>query len=79
MIHANNPQRILALHPLVADDDILQRIVQRMADMQRSGDIGRRVYDGKRFAVIALGTKQPLAFPMLIPARFDGGRVEIFI
>ena len=79
MIHADDPQRVLALQPLVPDDYILQCIVQRMADMQAAGDIGRRIDDGERLAVAALGTEQALAFPMLIPARLDGRRVEIFI
>ena len=42
MIGAGHPQRVEALHPLEADQDVLQRVVQRVAQMQRAGDVRRR-------------------------------------
>ena len=42
MVHARLPQHVLAAHALEADQDVLQRVVERMAHMQRAGDIGRR-------------------------------------
>jgi len=50
--------------------------VERMPDMQRAGDVGRRVDDRPRLGAGAIGTEQALAFPMLIPAGFDFGGVE---
>src|SRR3546814_9162184 len=41
MISANHPQRILAAQPFITDHDILKCIVKRMADMERSGHVGR--------------------------------------
>ena len=32
----------LAAHALEADQDVLQRVVERMADVQRAGDVRRR-------------------------------------
>ena len=44
-------QRVVeALHPLQADEDVLQRVVQRMAQVQRAGDVGRRDDDRVRLA-----------------------------
>jgi hypothetical protein len=51
VIGAGHPQRRTALHPLHADQDVLQRIVQRVAQMQRPGDVRRRDHDAKRLAV----------------------------
>ena len=49
MVRARLPQRIIALHPLIADQDILHRIVQCMSHMKLSGDIGGRNHDRERF------------------------------
>ena len=48
MVHARLPQHVLAAHALEADQDVLQRVVERMAHMQRAGDVGRRDDDGER-------------------------------
>ena len=79
VIHPDDPQCVLALQPLVPDDDVLQCIVERVADMQAACNIGRRVDDRERLAIIALRAEKALGFPMLIPACFNGGGVEIFI
>ena len=36
MVGADHPQRVLALQPRVADEDVLQRVVERMADVERA-------------------------------------------
>ena len=76
MVGADHPQRVLALHPRVADQDVLQRIVERMADVERAGDVGRRHDDGEGLGVVALGAEQPLPLPMGIPAGLDRARFE---
>ena len=48
MVCARLPQHILAAHALEASEDILQRVVEGVADMQPPGHIGRRDDDGKR-------------------------------
>ena len=45
VVGARLPQRVVALHPARAHDNVVQRDVQRMAEMQLAGDVGRRNYD----------------------------------
>ncbi len=42
MVHARLPQHVLAAHALEADQNVLQRVVERVAHMQRAGDVRRR-------------------------------------
>ena len=49
MVGSRNPQRIVALHSLVTDQDILQGIVQCVSHVQLSCDIGRRHDNRERF------------------------------
>ena len=49
MVGSRNPQRIVALHSLVTDQDILQGIVQRVSHVQLSCNIGRRHDNRERF------------------------------
>ncbi len=48
MIGARHPQRLEALHPLLPDEDVLQRVVQRVAQVQGPGDVRRRDDDRVR-------------------------------
>ena len=76
MVGADHPQGVLALEALVTDHDVLKRVVERVADVERAGYVGRRVYDGKRLGLRALGTEQAALLPMLVPARLDGTRFK---
>ena len=78
MVGAHHPQRVLAAQPLVADHDILQRVVERVADMQAAGDVGRGVDDRIGLGVGAFGAEQALVLPMSVPARLDFGGIESF-
>ncbi|CCW16631.1 hypothetical protein EBBID32_9680 [Sphingobium indicum BiD32] len=78
MVGADHPQRILSAQPLITDHDVLQRIVERMADMQAAGHIGRRIDDRIGLRVRPFGTEQAVRLPMLVPAGFDIGGVECF-
>src|SRR3546814_2212131 len=72
-----HPQRILAAQPFITDDDVLQRVVQRMADMQAARHVRRRVDDGEGFRRGPFRAEQPLLLPMGVPAGFaDRKRVE---
>src|SRR4026209_353992 len=42
MIGARHPKNTLAIHTLVAAENVLQRIIEGVAHVQRAGDIGRR-------------------------------------
>ena len=78
MVGADHPQRVLAAHALAARQDVLQRNVERMADVQRARDVGRRHDDRPRRRVRAFGPKQPTAFPMRVPAILDRTGFEGF-
>ena len=54
MVHAGLPQHVLAAHALEADQDVLQRVVERVAHMQRAGDVRRRDDDGERLGALRL-------------------------
>ena len=51
MIGARHPQGFEALHPLLADEDVLQGVVQGVAQVQGAGDVGRR--DDDRVGLLA--------------------------
>ena len=42
MVSSSHPQSIVTLHPVVANDNILQSIVQTVSHVQNSGNIRRR-------------------------------------
>jgi hypothetical protein len=46
VIHAWLPQGVAPHHAMVADQDILDRAVERVAHVQAAGHVGRRHHDG---------------------------------
>src|SRR5690606_6373078 len=48
MVGARLPEHVLLQHAVEADQNVLNRIVERMPDMERTGDVGRRDDDGER-------------------------------
>ena len=58
VVGARNPECVIPLHPAETDQQILQRLIQRMTHMEFSCDIRRRHHDGKRFfRMIFAGSK----------------------
>ncbi len=51
VICAGHPERVITLHPFETNDDVLQRVIERVAQVQRAGDVGRRDDDGEGFAL----------------------------
>jgi hypothetical protein len=79
MIGAGHPEGVVALHAAHADQDVLQRIVEGMSQVQRAGDIGRRDDDAvRRSRGIGLAVKVAVPFPKGIPARLRCGMVVLF-
>src|SRR5205823_6383372 len=70
MIGARLPQDIPAAHALEADEDILDRDVERMAHMQRARHIGRRYHDAER---LSLGPATRLEIAARLPRRIEAG------
>ena len=64
MIDPGNPDRVEPAHAMLADENILQRVVDRMAQMQRPGDIRRRNDDAIRLPRrLRVGRKASLLDP----------------
>ena len=82
MVHARLPEHVLAAHALEADQDVLQRVVERMPHMQRAGDVGRRDDDREGLGAglgAGAGPEGVGLFPEPRDLRLDGsGRRRSF-
>ena len=73
MVGSRQPEGIEPVHPFIADQDVLQGIVQGMAHMKDPGDIGRRDDDGKGLLAFIHGAPEMfLPVPVLVPLLFNG-------
>ena len=80
MVRTRLPQRLVALHPLIADQNILHGIVQGMAHVQLACDVWRRHHDGKWFLTAVYLCVEILSVqPLLVQAVFDVRRVVGFL
>ena len=72
------PQRVEAAHAVVADQRVLQRVLEGVAHVQRAGDVRRRQHDGVGLA-LAAGAEIAAVLPALVEAGFEGfGLVALF-
>ena len=82
MIDARLPQHVAAVHAPVAAQDILKRVVERVAHMQIAGDVRRRNDDAKRLRLRPVGATGPEG-ARLLPKRggaaFRRSEVERFV
>ena len=79
MVGAWEPERAVALHALIARQDVLQRGVQRVAHVELSGDVGGRHDDGiGRLVRVDLGLEAAVFHPHLVDLVFDLFRVILF-
>ena len=79
MVGAGHPQGGVALHPLVAGQDVLPGFVHSVAHVQLAGNVRRRHDDGKRFfAAVDLGMEIPLVAPVLVDAVLGALRGILF-
>ena len=80
VVRAGLPERVEATHPVPAHKDVLQRIVERMAHVQRPGHIRRRDHHTKGLIARRVGAclKGACRFPRLVDAVFCLGCVERF-
>ena len=75
VVGAGHPQRLATGHAAIADQRVLNRIVQRVADVQHTGDVGRRNHDAIRCLRAGrlsgdFGVKNTRPFPIRIDAVF---------
>ena len=82
MIGAGLPEHVAPVHPPIAAEDVLQRVVERMAHVQIAGDVRRRDDDAEGFCARPLGppgAEGSRLFPKRGDAAFDLGGVERFV
>ena len=72
--HADAPAQ-----PLPADQYVLQRLVQRVADVQHARNVWRRQHDGEGLRFRARRAECAGCFPVRIPAAFDIGGFECLL
>ena len=76
MVRSRLPEGLVSLHPLIADQNILHGIIQGMAHMELSRNIGRRHYNGKGLFVLPyLRVKIFAVQPFLIQTVLNGRRI----
>ena len=66
VVGAGHPHGVVALHPLRANENVLQRVVERVPHVQRPGDIRRRNDDAVRLRplwIVGLGVRVACAYP----------------
>ena len=72
MIRTGDPDHVIAFHPFKTHEDILERIIERMAHMKLPRYIGRGHDDAegltRRFGLLM---EIPFFFPKIIPLLFD--------
>jgi len=77
MVRSRHPHGVVALHPPVADHDVLKGVVEGMAHVQHARNIGRRNDDGKLRLVTAVdGVEKVVVLPVSIPLLFGRVRLE---
>ncbi len=79
VVGAGHPHGLKTVHALVADEDVLNRVVEGVPDVQHAGHVGRRYHN----AVLRLGRRRigvEVAFlkPVGVEAVFYRGRVVLF-
>ena len=79
MVGPRDPKRLETLHPSHPDQNILQRIVQRMPQMQSARHIRRRDNDREwLFGPVGLAMKISFFFPIGIPLFLGGRMIVLF-
>ena len=72
VVHSREPQRAVAAHAVPADEHVDLRVLEHVADVDRSGDIRRRERDREGRPVAGIfGAEEFLVEPGLRPALFD--------
>ena len=79
MVGTRLPEHVLALHPVPADQDVLQRVVEGMAHVQGARHVRRRDHDGEGLGArprIGPGRAHLPVEPELGDAGLGFGRIE---
>ena len=78
VVDAGQPQRVVAAHAVVADEDVLDERGERVAEVERAGDVRRRLDDdeplGARGSLVGRAERIGRQ-PSVVDRRLDGGGV----
>ena len=75
MVCSGHPACILAVHPCLTDEHIIEGIIQYMSHVQDSGHVRWRDYDCIRFPLIRFRMKEFVFKPIGIPFVLCEGRI----
>jgi hypothetical protein len=76
VVGAGDPEGIEALHPFIADEDVLERVVERVPHVEGAGDVGRGDDDGEGSPFpFTSAWKETGVQPALEPFFLDGLRL----
>ena len=67
MVGARNPEHAEAIHAFVAAENVLQRIVERVAHVQRTGNVGRWNHDREVSTDAFRRGKKACVHPVSVP------------
>ncbi len=72
------PERVVALHPFPTDQDVHERVIERVADMEDARDVGRRQHDAERLGArrVGPGGEGVRSLPCGVEAGLGLGGVE---
>ena len=77
VVGAHLPQRVVAAHPVVADQEVDQRVLKCVPHVQRTRDVGRRQRDAVGGCIrLARGCEIPARFPQRVPPGLNGVGIE---
>ena len=80
VIGSDLPQGIVALHAVIADQHVHQRVLKCVPHVQRSGYVGRRQLNAeRRRAVFHRRLEETARFPERVPLRLDAGRFKTLV
>ena len=72
VIRSRLPEGVVSLHPLIADQNILHGVVQRVSHVELPGNVGGRHHNGKGlFTAVHFRVKIPVILPFFVQAVFD--------
>jgi len=78
MVGARHPEREVALHPSAPYEDVLEGVVESVAEVQRPGHVRRRDHDREDLpSPLRLGMPVATGVPKGVAAGLGGGMVEV--
>ena len=79
MVRAGKPQRVAPLHAAPAHEDVLDRLVERVAHMQNARHVRRRNHHGIGHALAGFVVKIAVLLPNRVPFGLRGLRIVLVV